>query len=225
MAESDPFKWRHYQDEIILLCVRWYLRYALSFRNMEEMMRERGLALDHMTIYQPLYGHSDVFAELFSSPTHPLIASGLSPGSITIEPSRPWALRGGRVRSSDPARVVLIIVNLFVFLRRVKVARPGPFTPASPQSASDGPGGHRVVAHLVRLHGDVDVARVWVGAVVRPPLPRQALADGRRVGDAPVPDDVLDACIAASADGLSDGAGVAAAGAVVRDVERGDDAY
>ena len=35
MAESDPFKWRHYQGEIILLCVRWYLRYALSYRDLE----------------------------------------------------------------------------------------------------------------------------------------------------------------------------------------------
>ena len=27
---ENPFKWRHYESEIILLCVRWYLRYALS---------------------------------------------------------------------------------------------------------------------------------------------------------------------------------------------------
>ena len=52
MAGSDPFKWRYYQGEIILLCVRWYLRYALSYRDLEEMMRERGLSLDHTTIYR-----------------------------------------------------------------------------------------------------------------------------------------------------------------------------
>jgi IS6 family transposase len=52
VAESDQFKWRHYQGEIILLCVRWYLRYALSYRDLEEMMRERGLSLDHTTIYR-----------------------------------------------------------------------------------------------------------------------------------------------------------------------------
>jgi len=52
VAESDPFKWRHYQGEIILLCVRWYLRYALSYRDLEEMMWERGLSLDHTTIYR-----------------------------------------------------------------------------------------------------------------------------------------------------------------------------
>ena len=52
MAETNLFKWRHYQSEIILLCVRWYLRYALSHRDLEEMMNERGLSLDHTTIYR-----------------------------------------------------------------------------------------------------------------------------------------------------------------------------
>jgi transposase-like protein len=52
VAETDLFKWRHYESEIILLCVRWYLRYALSYRDLEEMMRERGLSLDHTTIYR-----------------------------------------------------------------------------------------------------------------------------------------------------------------------------
>ena len=36
-----PFKWRHYEGQIIILCVRWYLRYALSYRDLEEMMSER----------------------------------------------------------------------------------------------------------------------------------------------------------------------------------------
>ena len=52
MDPSTPFKWRHFQAEIILLCVRWYLRYPLSYRDLEEMMRERGLHIDHTTIYR-----------------------------------------------------------------------------------------------------------------------------------------------------------------------------
>jgi transposase, IS6 family len=40
------------EAEIILLCVRWYLRYALSYRDLEEIMRERGLSVDHTTIYR-----------------------------------------------------------------------------------------------------------------------------------------------------------------------------
>ena len=52
MTEQNPFKWRHFQAEIILLCVRWYLRYSLSSRDLEEMMAERGLCVDHTTIYR-----------------------------------------------------------------------------------------------------------------------------------------------------------------------------
>ncbi len=44
------FKWRHFQGEIIVLCTRWYLRYSLSYRDLEEMMAERGLKVDHSTI-------------------------------------------------------------------------------------------------------------------------------------------------------------------------------
>src|SRR5689334_14364988 len=50
MAATNAFKWRHYQAEIILQCVRWYLRYALSYRDLEEMLYERGLRVDYRTI-------------------------------------------------------------------------------------------------------------------------------------------------------------------------------
>jgi transposase, IS6 family len=52
MAEQNPFKWRHFQADMILLCVRWYLRYSLSYCDLEEMMLERGLQVDHTTIYR-----------------------------------------------------------------------------------------------------------------------------------------------------------------------------
>ena len=50
MSADTPFKWRHLQPELIILNVRWYLRYSLSYRNLEEMMAERGLSVDHSTI-------------------------------------------------------------------------------------------------------------------------------------------------------------------------------
>ncbi len=52
MTSASPFKWRHFEGQIILLCVRWYLRYGLSYRDLEEMMAERGLGVDHTTIYR-----------------------------------------------------------------------------------------------------------------------------------------------------------------------------
>lgn len=44
------FSGRHFDREIIILCVRWYLRYKLSLRDLVEMMAERGLSLAHTTI-------------------------------------------------------------------------------------------------------------------------------------------------------------------------------
>jgi transposase-like protein len=46
------FKWRHFEPTIILLCVRWYCRYQLSYRDLEEMMHERGLSVDHTTVWR-----------------------------------------------------------------------------------------------------------------------------------------------------------------------------
>jgi transposase-like protein len=44
------FEGRHFDREVIVLCVRWYLRYKLSLRDLVEMMSERGLSLAHATI-------------------------------------------------------------------------------------------------------------------------------------------------------------------------------
>ena len=44
------FEGRHFDREVIIVCVRWYLRYKLSFRDLVEMMAERGLAIAHTTI-------------------------------------------------------------------------------------------------------------------------------------------------------------------------------
>ncbi len=46
------FKGRHFEAEIIVLCVRWYLRFGLSYRNLEELMAERNLNVDHVTIWR-----------------------------------------------------------------------------------------------------------------------------------------------------------------------------
>jgi transposase, IS6 family len=47
---SNPFKWRHFEPTVILLCVRWYCHYQLSYRDVEEMMRGRGRDVDHSTV-------------------------------------------------------------------------------------------------------------------------------------------------------------------------------
>jgi hypothetical protein len=50
------FKGRHFDRSVILLCVRWYLAYGLSLRNLEEMMAERGLNIDHSTVHRASLG-------------------------------------------------------------------------------------------------------------------------------------------------------------------------
>jgi transposase-like protein len=46
----SSFKGRHYQQDIILQCVRWYVAYSLSYRDLEELMQERGYAVGHSTV-------------------------------------------------------------------------------------------------------------------------------------------------------------------------------
>ena len=48
----SDFKWRHFRGDLILGCVRWYCKYGISYREREEMMRERGMTVDHTTIYR-----------------------------------------------------------------------------------------------------------------------------------------------------------------------------
>ena len=51
-THAPLFCGRHFPDDIISLAVRWYLRYSLSYRDLEEIMAERGVAVDHSTIWR-----------------------------------------------------------------------------------------------------------------------------------------------------------------------------
>jgi transposase, IS6 family len=50
VSMPDLFKGRHFPADLILWAVRWYCRYPLSYRHLEEMSKERGLAMDHSTV-------------------------------------------------------------------------------------------------------------------------------------------------------------------------------
>jgi len=51
-AIADVLKRLHYPLEVMLVCVRWYVAYPLSLRNLEEMMAERAIAVDHSTVHR-----------------------------------------------------------------------------------------------------------------------------------------------------------------------------
>lgn len=48
----NPFKGRHFQRDIILWAVRWYCKYGISYRELQEMLAERGVNVNHSTIYR-----------------------------------------------------------------------------------------------------------------------------------------------------------------------------
>jgi transposase-like protein len=50
LEQEHLFKWRQYEPAIIVLCVRWYPRYRLSYRDRAEMMAERGVPVAPTTI-------------------------------------------------------------------------------------------------------------------------------------------------------------------------------
>jgi IS6 family transposase len=57
MRSTQPasFKWRHFHGEVILQCVRWYCKYGISYRDLEEMMVERGVEIGLRCKKEKLY--------------------------------------------------------------------------------------------------------------------------------------------------------------------------
>ena len=49
---TSVFAGFRFPPEVISVAVRWYLRYGLSYRDVEELLAERGITVDHVTIYR-----------------------------------------------------------------------------------------------------------------------------------------------------------------------------
>ena len=67
-----------FPSDVIVLVVRWYLRFGLSYRDLEELLTERGVEVDHVTIYR--------WVPRFT----PLLATRLGPAGIVWEIAGPW---------------------------------------------------------------------------------------------------------------------------------------
>ncbi|WP_029449147.1 IS6 family transposase [Candidatus Odyssella thessalonicensis] len=59
--KPKEFRYRHFLPEVILQCLRWYLRYPLSYRQLAEMVSERGIKVDHTTIYRWIQHYAPEF--------------------------------------------------------------------------------------------------------------------------------------------------------------------
>jgi transposase-like protein len=62
---QELFEGRHFDREVIILCVRWYLRFKLSLRDLVEMMSERGLSIAHTTIMRWVRYYAPEFEKLW----------------------------------------------------------------------------------------------------------------------------------------------------------------
>jgi putative transposase len=69
------FKGAHFQRDIILTCVRWYVAYPLSYRHLEEMMQERGVSVDHATINRWVLKYTPQLQEAFHRHKRPVWVS------------------------------------------------------------------------------------------------------------------------------------------------------
>ena len=49
---GSAFKGFRFPPEVIVLAVRWYLRFGLSYRDVEELLAERRIEVDHVTLYR-----------------------------------------------------------------------------------------------------------------------------------------------------------------------------
>jgi putative transposase len=66
------FKAAHFVKDMILTCMRWYVAYPLSYRQVEELMQERGVAVDHATINRWVLKYSPQLEEAFHRCKHPV---------------------------------------------------------------------------------------------------------------------------------------------------------
>jgi putative transposase len=69
------FKGSHFEREVILWGVRWYVAYPISYRQLEEMMQERGVEVDHSTINRWVARYVPLLEQQFRASKRPLGSS------------------------------------------------------------------------------------------------------------------------------------------------------
>src|SRR6266705_3328940 len=65
ISATNPFKWRHFPGEVILLCVRWYLRYPLAYEHVSEILAERGVEVDASCIWRWVQAYAPELNNLY----------------------------------------------------------------------------------------------------------------------------------------------------------------
>src|ERR1700736_3630443 len=113
------FKWRQFEPEVILLAVGWYLRFSLSYRDVEELLAERGLHADHVTVWRWVQRYAPEMERRLRSrdtrkPAFSLVLGSLAHDrrlrSDPYDPQRP----GVRKRASGEGRSTPLLHSWFV---------------------------------------------------------------------------------------------------------------
>ena len=77
-ATGSTFAGFSFLPDVIVLAVRWYLRFALSHRDVEELLAERGIQVDHVTIYRWVQRFTPLLAETARPCRHSVAIAGRS---------------------------------------------------------------------------------------------------------------------------------------------------
>ena len=84
MAQGKEFKGRQFTAEVILWAVRWYLMFPISYRDLELMLQDRGVAVDHTT----LFAGSRLMRRNWRSGSDPICGRAMARGGSTRHTSR-----------------------------------------------------------------------------------------------------------------------------------------
>jgi hypothetical protein len=90
----SAFAGSRFPPDVIVLAVRWYLRFGLSYRDVEELLGERGVEIDHVTVYRWVQRFTRLFAEAARPCRHAVGGSSREPHGM-----------GGRPRSRIVASI------------------------------------------------------------------------------------------------------------------------
>jgi putative transposase len=91
------FKGRHFMKDIILMAVRWYVSYSLSYRNIEELMLERGMSVDHSTLNRWVVYYSPLLEEEFRKNRKRKVGSSWRMDETYIKIKKVWHYLYGAV--------------------------------------------------------------------------------------------------------------------------------
>jgi IS6 family transposase len=116
-----------FPPEVIVLAVRWYLRFHLSYRDVEELLAERGIEVDHVTVYR--------WVQRFA----PLLAEAARPCRRRVGDR--WFVDETYVKVAGQWRYVYRAVDQFGQVIDVFVSRSG--TPRPPTGSSNAPSAPR----------------------------------------------------------------------------------